>query len=138
MKLRVLLLDDSPMKAVAITRAIRNRCDADIEKVEDVTTGLDRIEQAEKEGCGYDLAISDMHYPLSPGLKADWEAGEHFLTTVQNWKLSLPVVICSSTHLNYENAYGCVWYREDRDWESEIWGLLDKRRREIEKGEKKL
>ena len=36
--------EDSPVKAVAITRAIRNRCDADIEKVEDVTTGLDQIE----------------------------------------------------------------------------------------------
>ena len=126
MRLKILHLEDNSLKQSAIERVIRSVCNADIDWVTDVNAGFKKVEEAMKNGDLYDLAVSDMHYPLSYGLKPDWEAGEHFLRTLKNQNISLPVIMCSSANIKIPEAYGCVWYNEKHDWKSELRGLIQR------------
>ena len=67
MKLRIIQLEDSVMKHSAISRVIKNVVPAEIDWVTDMYSGIKKIDEAYRSGIPYDLAITDMHYPLSPG-----------------------------------------------------------------------
>ena len=77
MKLKIIHLEDSVMKHIAISRVIGKT--AQIDWVTDMVSGIEKIDYAIENGAPYDLAITDMHYPLSPGIRADWEAGNLIL-----------------------------------------------------------
>ena len=125
MKLKILHLEDNVMKQIAITRVIRSVTEAEIIWVPDMASGMEKIEEALKQNKPFDLAITDMHYPLSKGSKSDLEAGENFIAEVKNRNLSLPIIICSSVNHRNDDILGCVWYHEVYDWESKMRELIN-------------
>ena len=124
MKLRIIQLEDSVMKASAISRVIKNVVSCEIYWVTDMLSGIDRIDELLKNGNPYDLAITDMHYPLSPGLESDWQAGDHFIAEVKSRDIDLPVVICSTHNRKNPDAYDCVWYNDNYDWERQMSDIV--------------
>ena len=81
------------MKHTSISRVIKNAVPAEIDWVTDVDSGIEKIDEAISCGNPYDLAITDMHYPLSPRTKADWGAGDFFVEVVKQRYERLPVII---------------------------------------------
>ena len=113
----------STIKRVLVDAGIRNE---DIVWVNNVEDGIEQIERAIKECSPFDLAITDQHYPLKKGMKADFDAGEIFIDTIKNKGIMLPIIVCSSMDLEYKNVYGTVWYSDRSDWEAELQGYIKK------------
>ena len=111
MKLRIIQLEDSVMKHSAISRVIKNVVPAEIDWVTDMYSGIKKIDEAYRSGIPYDLAITDMHYPLSPGGEADWEVGDIFVDII-------------GTNRKNPYAYDCVWYNDNYDWERRISDIV--------------
>lgn len=124
MKLRIIQLEDSVMKHSAISRVIKNVVPAEIDWVTDMYSGIKKIDEAYRSGIPYDLAITDMHYPLSPGITADWETGDYFVDVVKNDYQNIRVVICSAHNRKNPYAYDCVWYNDNYDWERRISDIV--------------
>lgn len=126
MILKIIHLEDNISKHMSITRVIQNSFPAKIELATDMGTGLEMIEKAITEGTPYDLAITDMHYPLSKGVEANWEAGEFFIDVLENKEIKLPVIVCSTMNMKIPKAYGCVWYSDISNWELELRDIVNK------------
>lgn len=126
MAFKIIHLEDSAMKRSTISRAIKSVVSAEIDWVTDVATGIDKINDAISEGNPYDLAITDMHYPLSPEKEADPEAGDFFVDIVKQKFDHLPVIVCSTYNIKNPDAYGCVWFNEINDWEGKLRDLIIK------------
>lgn len=124
MKLRIIQLEDSVMKHSAISRVIKNVVPAEIDWVTDMYSGIKKIDEAYRSGIPYDLAITDMHYPLSPGGEADWEVGDIFVDIIGTKYLNPPIVICSTHNRKNPYAYDCVWYNDNYDWERRISDIV--------------
>ena len=73
--LKILHLEDNAMKQTAIARVLHDACEAEIDWVTDVASGMKKIEEAKVQGDMYDLAITDMQYPLKKDAEIDEEAG---------------------------------------------------------------
>lgn len=122
MKLKIIHLEDSVMKHIAISRVIGKM--AQVDWVTDMASGIEKIDFLIENGTPYDLAITDMHYSLSPGTRADWEAGNLFIDAVNQNYNNLPVIICSTHNVKNPKAYGSVWFSDLNDWENELKALL--------------
>lgn len=128
--MRIIHLEDdvikfSTIKRVLLDVGIKNE---DIVWVNNVEDGIEQIEKAIEEGNPFALAITDQHYPLKKGMKADIDAGEIFIQTVQNKGMTLPIIVCSSMDMEYRNVYGNVWYSERSNWELELQAYVRKLR----------
>ena len=110
------------MKHIAISRVIGKM--AQVDWVTDMASGIEKIDFSIENGTPYDLAITDMHYSLSPGTRADWEAGNLFIDAVNQNYNNLPVIICSTHNVKNPKAYGSVWFSDLNDWENELKALL--------------
>ena len=121
-KLKIIHLEDSVIKHIAISRVVEKA--AQVDWVTDMASGIEKIDYAIEKGIPYDLAITDMHYPLLPGIKADWEAGNLFVDIANQKYDNLPVIICSTHNMKNTKAYGCVWFNDLNDWENELKALI--------------
>ena len=122
MKLKIIHLEDSVIKHIAISRVVEKM--AQVDWVTDMASGIEKIDYAIEKGVPYDLAITDMHYPLSPAIRADWEAGNIFVDVVNQKYDNLPVIICSTHNVKNPKAYGSVWFSDLNDWENELKALI--------------
>lgn len=122
--LKILHLEDNAMKQTAIARVLHDVCEAEIDWVMDVASGMKKIEEIKEQGDMYDLAITDMQYPLKKGTGIDEDAGEVFIGRMKDQNVEIPIIVCSSMRLRIREAYGCVWYHERNDWEMELRGMV--------------
>ena len=122
--LKILHLEDNAMKQTAIARVLHDACEAEIDWVTDVASGMKKIEEAKEQGDMYDLAITDMQYPLKKDAEIDEEAGEVFIGQMKAQNVEIPIIVCSSMRLRILESYGCVWYHERNDWEMELRGMV--------------
>ena len=122
--LKILHLEDNAMKQTAIARVPHEACEAEIDWVTDVASGMKKMEEAKVQGDMYDLAITDMQYPLKKDAEIDEEAGEVFIGQMKAQNVEIPIIVCSSMRLRIRESYGCVWYHERNDWEMELRGMV--------------
>ena len=122
--LKILHLEDNAMKQTAIARVLHDVCEAEIDWVTDVASGIKKIEEIKEQGDMYDLAITDMQYPLKKGTGIDEDAGGVFIGRMKDQNVEIPIIVCSSMRLRIREAYGCVWYHERNDWEMELRGMV--------------
>lgn len=122
--LKILHLEDNAMKQTAIARVLHDVCEAEIDWVTDVASGMKKIGEIKEQGDMYDLAITDMQYPLKKGTGIDEDAGEVFIGRMKDQNVEIPIIVCSSMRLRIREAYGCVWYHERNDWEMELRGMV--------------
>ena len=123
--MRIIHLEDSVDKHMEVCRELRKMGITSVEWATNVGEGLEKIETAIQNGAPFDLAISDMHYPIRRGEVADWEAGEYFLKALAERNINLPVIICSTRNYRIPGAYGSVWFSDLSDWEMELRSLIN-------------
>ena len=71
--MKIIHLEDDVIKYSTIKRVLMNvgiRND-DVVWTDNVEDGIEQIEKAIKDGEPFELAITDQHYPLKKGMKAD-------------------------------------------------------------------
>ena len=105
---RVLNIEDTALKHIAIKRALNK---AGIGFVDNATTGdkgFEMIENAIAEGKPYDLIITDMHFPIYGQI--DSEAGMKVIAELKKRELEIPIVVCSSVRYNYiPDVVDCIF-----------------------------
>jgi hypothetical protein len=126
-EMRILHLEDSPAKYADI-RAVLLSCGVkpdDIVWVKNLTDGIFELKEAEKSGNHFDLAITDMYYPVEPGGYEEPDTGYKFVEFVRNERLKLPIVICSSARINDSSVPDCLWYSGLSNWEMELREIVE-------------
>ena len=120
--LRVLLVDDNVFKTIEIKRALEFGGATEVEMV-DNQAAVWEILQNDRQ---FDLIVTDIHYPLDKGQIADHSAGFILIEKMKEKEIDIPVIICSTRNFISKNAFGTVWYSEQRDIRLEFKNLLTK------------
>lgn len=122
---KVLNIEDTIFKHIAIKRALNK---AGVLFVDEATTGdkgLSMIETSITEGDPYDLIITDMHFPIYG--EDDVEAGMKVIRELKRRKIEIPVVVCSSLKYNIPEVVECIFFNEkSRDIDEDIREMLKK------------
>lgn len=118
--MRLIHLEDSAIKRAEINRILEDLRVFDVVWVKNMEDGQEAIKKAIADQKPFDLAITDMNYPLASGESSEVMAGEHFMDWVKKEGLSLPIIVCSSINYDYPGVWGNVWYQPARDWESDM------------------
>ena len=124
--MKILHLEDSVSKHSEI-RSVLLSCGVkadDIVWVTNLMDGIDKIKEAKENGEHFDLAITDMYYPVEPGGYEEKDTGDKFVKFVKKEKLKLPVIICSSINIKDGSVFGCVWFSPLSNWEMELRALV--------------
>lgn len=124
--MKILHLEDSVSKHSEI-RSVLLSCGVkadDIVWVTNLVDGIDKIKEARENGEHFDLAITDMYYPVEPGGYEEKDTGDKFVKYVKKERLKLPVIICSSVNIKDGSVFGCVWFSPLSNWEMELRALV--------------
>jgi len=124
--MKILHLEDSVSKHSEI-RSVLLSCGVkadDIVWVTNLMDGIDKIKEAKENGEHFDLAITDMYYPVEPGGYEEKDTGDKFVKFVKKERLKLPVIICSSVNIKDGSVFGCVWFSPLSNWEMELRALV--------------
>jgi hypothetical protein len=122
--MKLIHLEDDSIKHATIKRVLNDMRITDITWVKNVEDGMEEIEGAIKNGEPFDLAITDMQYYLRKGEGINPDAGDIFISRISEKHIDLPIIMCSSFNLRYKEIYGCVWYSDNNDWQSELRELV--------------
>ena len=121
---KVLNIEDMPSKHVAVRRALE-RCGIPyIDHATSATEGLDMIMQAIAEGKPYDVLVSDMYFPMSPG-GMEVQAGTYVIDELKANGIDIPVIVCSSMKMVLPNVVGCIHYSQRNDLDADMRELID-------------
>ena len=113
-KLSVLILEDGMFKYHHIKTALEECCLPTVSWAGNVEQGLELIAKARGEGAGFDLIITDMHYPLRETENANPKAGMVLMQRLKEEGVDTPVILCSSDRYEINQAFACIWYSEAR------------------------
>ena len=125
--MKILHLEDSVSKYSEI-RSVLLSCGIkaeDIVWVKNLVDGIFELEQAKEKGEHFDLAITDMYYPVEPGGFEERDTGEKFVKFVKKERFKFPVIICSSVKIADKSVYGCIHFSTANNWEMELRGLVE-------------
>ena len=125
--MRILHLEDSPGKYDDI-RGVLISCGVkpeDIVWVMNLADGIFELKEAERNGNYFDLAITDMYYPVEPGGYEEPDTGYKFVEFVRSERLKLPIVICSSVRINDGSVLDCLWYSALGNWEMQLREIME-------------
>ena len=125
--MKILHLEDSVSKYLEI-RSVLLSCGIkaeDIVWVKNLVDGIFELEQAKEKGEHFDLAITDMYYPVEPGGFEERDTGEKFVKFVKKERFKFPVIICSSVKIVDKSVYGCIHFSPVSNWEMELRGLVE-------------
>lgn len=131
--MRIIHLEDSVDKHMEICRELKEIGGMDVAWVTNLSESMKKIEVALQAGRPFDLAITDMHYPIKRGEIADWETGERLIQTLTEKNITLSVIVCSTRNYRISGAYGCIWYSNLSDWEMDLKALVEQRKKDLAK-----
>lgn len=126
---RVLNIEDTMTKHVAVCRSL-NKCGIrSIDHAPTATEGLEMIDAAIAEGNPYSLLVLDMYFPIAPRERMT-QAGLYVMEELQNKKIDIPIIICSSVRLSIPEVVGCIYYNEWRgDLDADMREMIEKVRK---------
>ena len=124
---RVINIEDTMMKHIAIWRALRNHGVDVVDHAKTAEDGLCMIEEAIAKGEPYDLLITDMHFSVYG--KDDRQAGLYVVRQLKEKGIQLPIVVCSSLRYTIEEIEGCIFYNErSQDLDGDIGQVIKRLR----------
>lgn len=124
--MRIIQLDDSSTKRMDVQAVLRQARITGTFWAQSVEEGIQEIKAAIDRGEPYDVAISDMHFPILKDARPDFAAGPEFVRQVKELGINLPVIVLSSSRKPVEGAYAMLWYHEKNNWEMELLQILRK------------
>lgn len=122
--MRIIHLEDSVDKHMKICRELGRIGGIDVTWVTNLAEGMEKIATALQEDQPFDLAITNMHYPMKRGEIADWKANERLIQMLAEKNIALPVIVCSTRNYRIPGAYGSIWYSDLTNWEIDLKELV--------------
>lgn len=119
---RVLNIEDDICKHTAISRVLKAGGVEQIAHAVNAETGISMIEDAIRENRPFELLVLDMNFCVNG--KDEMEAGLYVMEELRKRDISIPTIICSSLRLRIPDVVGCVFYKENRNWEDELREML--------------
>ena len=107
---KVLNIEDTTLKHVAIARALEKAGVKQVEWAENGDVGIDMIVKSIEADLPYDLIITDMHFPIYGA--DDVSAGMKVISELKKRNIDIPVVVCSSLRYSVAEAKECILYNE--------------------------
>ena len=126
-KIHAVIADDDVFKENNIRKALEFNGIRNITTVRNQEKLWEQLYQSEDP---IDLIVTDMQYPLKAGEAVDKEAGLKLIERMENEKIHIPVIVCSSLNYKIPEILGSVWYNERNDLNVEFCEVLGK----LEKG----
>ena len=124
---RVLNIEDTTLKHVAIARALNKAGVPFVDWAKTGDAGIEMVENSIKDGKKYDLIVTDMHFPIYD--EDDFQAGTKVISELRKRNIDIPIVVCSSVRYNISEAADCIFYNErSRDIDDDIREMLSKLR----------
>lgn len=111
-KLRAVIVDDDVFKGIDIRKALEFNGIRDIMTVRNQEELWEQIYQGKDK---IDLIVTDMQYPLEVGEVIDEEAGFKLIERMNEEKIGIPLIVCSSLNYNIPGILGSVWYSKIND-----------------------
>lgn len=124
--MKVLNVEDNAMKHYQIKRALEYCGAKEVDCLDNLQEGLERLKETWGTEKQYDLLITDMNYPLVKGGISDGEAGEKLIQILREEEIAIPTIICSTRRFTGEGVLGSVWYNSLRDIEEDFREILSK------------
>jgi len=125
-EIKALVLDDDVTKGMKVTRILKV-CGVDVvAQVEDQESGFDVIYRNKDGEKKVSLIITDMHYPLEKGAKADVDAGKKMIERVKKENLEIPVIVFSSVNYDIPGALETIWFSDNVNWEDKLRQVVRK------------
>lgn len=126
-KIKAVLVDDDVFKGADIRKALEFNGIRNVVTVRNQERLWEQIYHGEDK---IDLIVTDMQYPLGAGEAVDEEAGFKLIERMEQERIDIPVIVCSSLNYSIPNILRNVWYNELNDLNSSFKEALDK----LEKG----
>ena len=126
-KLHAVIVDDDIYKAIDIRKALEFNRVTHVDIVRNQEKLWEKINESKGGEKKVDLIVTDMHYPITAGADADWEAGFKLIERMRKESIDIPVIICSTS--NYESVsgiLGSVWYSDLNDIHTAFKEVLSK------------
>lgn len=121
---RILNIEDDMGKHWAINRALDwNGCPV-AEHAATAEEGIRMIEQAIAENKPYELLVTDMHFNCN-GVN-DTRAGLYVIKELENRKIKIPIILCSSVRYNIPTISGCIFYNPSQDLNWDFREILNR------------
>lgn len=122
-KIKAVIVDDDVFKGIDIRKALEFNGIRNIVTVRNQEKLWEQIYQGEEK---IDLIVTDMQYPLKVGEAIDEEAGFKLIERMNEEKIGIPVIVCSSLNYNIHGILGSVWYSELNDININFKDILSK------------
>lgn len=113
--MKIMHFEDSIDKHLELFRVLRRIGIQSGIWVNNLNHGIREIEAVIKDGVPFDIAITDMNYPIKSGEAADGRAGAKLIQTLTEKNIDLPVIVCSTGNYRVPKMYGSVWYSDLSD-----------------------
>ena len=123
--MHVLIIDDDVKKTYAIKRALDYNGIDNVVNVNNQEAAWNEIMKSINGDVKFDLIVTDMHYPLTIGSVPDESAGYKLIERLEDKKIDIPVVICSSVNWKSSNCLGSIWFSKQRDLNFDFKDLLE-------------
>ncbi len=119
-EIKALILDDDVAKGMKVSRILKDLGVHIVAQVEDQESGFDVIYRNKDTEKKISLIITDMHYPLEKGVKADVDAGKKMIERVKKENLDIPVIVFSSVNYDIPGALETIWFNDNVNWEEQL------------------
>ena len=123
--MKVLNIEDDALKHNDICKVLASCGVNTVDWENNWSDGWKAIKEAEKTDTQYELIITDMYYPRESGGREE-ASGELIIQKVIDKELLVPVILCSSVNLKYNEIFGCIYYNKKRNWEDDLRRLISR------------
>ena len=118
--MKVLHIEDAVIKHYEICKVMKKCGVLEIDWVKTLDDALQMVREHKLE---YNLIVTDMYYPLTPG-GDEAESGLIFIQKLEEMKIETPIIVCSSVRYQIPGICGSVHYSDKTDWEQQLCSLI--------------
>ncbi len=128
--MRVLNIEDTPIKHRKIRDVLEGCRITDIDRVGYLDEGISAYKEALASGNPYDLVITDMWYPPTHGADEE-KCGDKLVEIALKEKWDVPIIICSNQNYSYPEIFGTLFFSDNVDWEGQLRQYIEQLRKRI-------
>ena len=118
--MKVLHIEDAVIKHYEICKVMK-KCG--VLEIDWVKTLEDALQMVREHKLEYNLIVTDMYYPLTPG-GDEAESGLIFIQKMEEMEIETPIIVCSSVPYRIPGILGSVHYSDKTDWEQQLCSLI--------------
>lgn len=124
-EMRVVIFEDNEIKYIDVKDVLNSMGITEVTLVTNAADGISYINDCLENGNVVDFIITDMNFPLCYGVKPETFAGNWLVDYFRHNKIKIPIIICSTMSIDFDDVYGCIQYEPDTDlWKDELKRMI--------------